>query len=220
MQYLGLALYAEGPTDYHFLRPLLQRLCEDLCLHEASSPVDVSEVLGLNHPEEKGNASREQRILAAARQARGAWQILFVHADGANDPQRALHDQVAPSLSLLREMFGEEGIGVAVVPVRETEAWAIIDGDAIRATFGTALSDDHLGVLPARAAEMSIDPKAALRKAFDAVQPPGRRRRKGPSPYLHTLGEKVSLSRLRDLSAFKTLEKDVKTALQLLRVIP
>ena len=35
MHYLGLALYAEGPTDYYFLRPLLPRLCEDICLRMA-----------------------------------------------------------------------------------------------------------------------------------------------------------------------------------------
>ena len=31
MQYLGLALYAEGKTDYRFLRPLLLRLCLSAC---------------------------------------------------------------------------------------------------------------------------------------------------------------------------------------------
>lgn len=36
MHYLGLALYAEGATDYYFLRPLLLRLCEDICTQEAS----------------------------------------------------------------------------------------------------------------------------------------------------------------------------------------
>ena len=47
MQYLSLALYAEGPTDYRFLSPLLQRLCEDICLRDALDLVEVSEVLAL-----------------------------------------------------------------------------------------------------------------------------------------------------------------------------
>ncbi len=41
MHYLGIALYAEGPTDYYFLRPLLQRLCEDICLRESPHSVEV-----------------------------------------------------------------------------------------------------------------------------------------------------------------------------------
>ena len=105
MQYLGLALYAEGPTDYYFLRPLLQRLCEDLCAREAIGPVDVSEVLSLDHPDEVDAAPREQRILAAAKLAQNSWTILFVHADGANDPKRIRKEQVEPSLELLRDSF-------------------------------------------------------------------------------------------------------------------
>ncbi|TXI95053.1 MAG: DUF4276 family protein [Aquabacterium sp.] len=219
MQYLGLALYAEGPTDYYFLRPLLQRLCEDLCVREALGPVDVSEVLSLDHPGQVDDAPRDQRILAAAMQAQGPWQILFIHADGANDPQRAHQEQVAPSLNLLREGFAQVGVGVAVVPIRETEAWAVVDGDAIRSTFGTGLSDDDLGVQAARLVEMLADPKSVLQTAFIATQPTGRRRRQGHSPYLHTLGEEVSLDRLRELSAFKRLESDLKAALRQLRIL-
>ena len=52
MQYLSLALYAEGPTDYRFLSPLLQRLCEDICLRDALDLVEVSEVLALDDSED------------------------------------------------------------------------------------------------------------------------------------------------------------------------
>ena len=40
MQYLGLALYAEGSTDYQFLCPLLLRLCESACA-QATQPVEI-----------------------------------------------------------------------------------------------------------------------------------------------------------------------------------
>jgi hypothetical protein len=35
MRYLGLAIFAEGPTDYRFLPPVLRRATEDLCLRLA-----------------------------------------------------------------------------------------------------------------------------------------------------------------------------------------
>ncbi|WP_374262287.1 hypothetical protein [Zoogloea sp.] len=219
MQYLGLALYAEGPTDYYFLRPLLQRLCEDLCANEARGPVDVSEVLALNHPESSDAEPREQRILAAALLAQGAWKIVFVHADGANDPRGARQEQVEPSLELLRDAFKDEGVGVAVVPIRETEAWAIADGDAIRSVFGSDLSDRDLGLLGRRGAETLADPKAILLGAFHATNPTGRRRKQGTSPYLNSLGEAISLSQLRELAAFSTLENDLKAALRTLRIL-
>lgn len=219
MQYLGLALYAEGPTDYYFLRPLLQRLCENLCAREAAGPVEVSEVLGIDHPADVAAEPREQRILEAAKQARGAWRVLFVHADGANDPVRAHQEQVAPGLVLLSQQFAQDGIGVAVVPMRETEAWTLVDGDALRTAFGSSLADDALGVLAPRAAETSTDPKAVLQTAFLATQPTGRRRKQGPAPYLQTLGEEVSLARLRQVPAFAALERDVKAALRELRIL-
>ena len=64
MHYLGLALYAEGPTDYYFLRPLLLRLCEEICLNEANQSVELGEeVISLNEPARMKDAPREERII-------------------------------------------------------------------------------------------------------------------------------------------------------------
>ena len=62
MHYLGLALYAEGPTDYGFLCPLLRRLCEDICTRDASDLVEVSDVLSLDHPQATQEALRTATI--------------------------------------------------------------------------------------------------------------------------------------------------------------
>lgn len=220
MQYLGLALYAEGAKDYHFLPSLLQRLCEDVCLREALGPVEVNEVLPLNHPENTNDAPRDKRIHAAAAAADGAWNILFIHADGAGDPARVRHEQVDPALALLRQSHSGKGQGVAVVPIRETEAWAIADGEALRRVLGTRLTDRELGLPPSAAAiEATSDPKAVLSGAFQATQPTGKRRKLGISPFLNALGEQVSLLRLRELSAFSDLETELKTALRELRIL-
>jgi hypothetical protein len=220
MQYLGLALYAEGRTDYYFLSPLLQRLCEDVCAGEALQPVEVSDVIGLDHPPSVNNANREQRIVSAAGTARGAWKILFVHADGAGNPQRVRAQQVEPALASLRSVFGNDGVGVAVVPIRETEAWVIADGDAIRHVFDTQRTDSELGLpSPSRAAESVADPKASLDSAFAVTEPSGRRRKQGVSPYLSALGEQVSLTRLRELDAFLALEAELKAALRQLGIM-
>jgi hypothetical protein len=219
MHYLGLALYAEGPTDYYFLCPLLQRLCEDICAQEANQSVEVSDVLRLDHPVTSGEASREIRIRDAARLADGAWRILFVHADGSGDPGR-MRDQLAqPALDLLRQEFAGQGLGVAVVPVRETEAWAMVDGDALRRVFGTSLSDAAMGLPRTRALESDTDPKATLDNAFSVTQPSGRRMRQGVSPLLNALGEQASLQRLRELAAFSSMESELKKSLKQLQIL-
>ncbi|WP_281185337.1 DUF4276 family protein [Trichlorobacter lovleyi] len=220
MHYLGLALYAEGPTDYSFLRPLLQRLCEDICMQESTQPVEVSEVNPLNHHISINDAPREQRILEAAKDARGSWNLLFVHADGAGDSVRARTQQVQPAIDLLQQELSREGTGVAVIPIRETEAWAICDGDALRQVFGTTLNDEQMELprLPSLV-ESDLDPKETLRKAFLHTTPSGRHRKQGVSPMLNALGEQVSLQQLRRLTAFAVLEHELKQALRQLRIL-
>lgn len=220
MQYLDLALYAEGKTDYQFLSPLLQRLCEDLCAQEARQSVEVSPVLALNHPDTARHSPREIRIVAAAEKARGAWRVLFVHADADGDAAHARAHQTQPAIEALRQHFDDQGVGVAVVPVRETEAWAIKDGEALRQVFGTNLSDTSLG-LPqlSTTVEAAQDPKAILQAAFEATRPSPQRRRQGVTPMLNALGEQVSLERLRQLSAFAILETELRSALKQLRIL-
>lgn len=220
MHYLGLALYAEGPTDYYFLRPLLQRVCEEMCLQEATRPVEINEVLPLDHPEAAKDASREQRILAAAKEARGAWSVLFIHADGAGDPTRARAQQAQPAIDLLGRELPNEGHGVAVIPIRETEAWAICDGDALRNVFGTTLSNEEMELpLPPHRAEADPDPKVTLERAFKLTSPSGRHKKQGVSPLLNSLGEQVSLQQLRRLTSFVSLERELKQALQQLMIL-
>ena len=213
MRYLGLALFAEGPTDYYFLRPLLQRLCEDICAREARASVEVSEVLGLDDPDNE-RRSRAERIALSAEMAKGAWNILFIHTDGANDIRRARAQLIQPGIDLVRREMGEEVASVGVVPVRETEAWVIVDGDALRCAFGTELSDIELGLPVIRDVEAVVDPKSVLQRAFNATNPSNRRLRQGISPYLNTLGEQVSLNSLRDLSSFRLLEDEICAALR------
>jgi hypothetical protein len=221
VNFLGLALYAEGPTDYRFLCPLLRRLCEDICLREASGIVEISEVLALDHPSSAKEQRREDRILAAAQAASGSWNILFLHSDGSGDAERARMTQVEPALAKIAKEFGDRGFGVAVVPVRETEAWAIADGDTLRKVWSSVLADKELG-LPNSALEVArtADPKATLKKAYEVTHPHGRRKLSGgASAYLSELGEQVPLDKLRNLIAFARLESDLLAALRQLRIL-
>ena len=219
MQYLGLALYAEGPNDYRFLSPLLLRLCEAVCT-EAQERVDIGDVLALNHARVTTDAPRADRIAQAAVEAASAWNVLFVHADADSDVDAALRDREVPGLNLVQGVGLTRSEGVAVVPVRETEAWTLADGDALRTVFGTLLGDAELGLTASgKALERVADPKQMLAATFAAARPGRRRSRSGMGHLLNALGEQVALQRLRELPSFMRLELELREALLRLHIL-
>ncbi|BAS26884.1 DUF4276 family protein [Limnochorda pilosa] len=221
MRFLGLALFAEGPTDYRFLGPLLRRVTEDLCLREASESVEITEVLALVRSRESASLPRELQILDAMRRASGAFSLLFIHADGSGDPVAARKHQVQPAISRILEHGGPSGVGaVPVIPVRETEAWALVDGQALRRAFGTSLDDAELG-LPPRPADVERipDPKAALDHACRIAIGAGHRRRRRAAAFLEAIAESLSLDRLQQVPAFRQFEQDLRDGLEILRVL-
>ena len=175
MRRLGLALYAEGSDDYLFLPPLLRRAAETLCCARASQIVEIGEVIPLKPPETAREEALESKVFQAAKDALGAFEIFFLHADGGGDADRAREQRIIPATMRIRKQLGESaGRSVAVVPVREMEAWTMADGDALRRAFGTSLDNAELKVpsLP-REVERIRDPKFTFNQAFDA----SRRRR-------------------------------------------
>ncbi|MCB9761609.1 MAG: DUF4276 family protein [Alphaproteobacteria bacterium] len=225
MRPLRLALFPEGSTDVSFFSPLLVRVCEHLC---RTVQIDiVPQVIDLSDIARPDLLRRADQIQDAASQASGAFDILFVHADGAGDPARMRAEQVDPGLRQVADAFTTRPGLVGLVPVREMEAWAIVDGDALRDVLGTTLSDAELGIPHKPAlAESVTDPKRCLVQAVSVAISGrrGRRTRKGDagkrySRYLRGIGERVGLDCLRDLAAFRSLEEELASALKELRYL-
>jgi hypothetical protein len=217
MRWLGLALVGEGPTDHQFLPSVLYRLTEDLCLRNGIGSVEIEPVRPLALDRRAGD--RTEQIVAAARKAQGSYHVLFLHTDGAGDPEAALRERFEPWNRGLAALGNTDERSVAVVPVREMEAWALSDGDALRAVFGPTLPDDQLG-LPRRAPDVEavLDPKRALNEAYERALRP-RTPRRSVVATLEAIAERVSLARLRLLPAFRRLETDLREALRQLRYV-
>lgn len=221
MAYLGLALYAEGPTDHRFFGRLLPRVVEDVYLDRGERPLEIGDVVALFAPPGGADGTREAKIAAAAKEKAGTFHVLFVHADGGARPGRVRDEQVDPGLSRAMEELGRRYAGVGVVPVREMEAWAIADGDALRVAFRTTLSDDELGIpLRPRDCEKVADPKAVLEAAFRKTLRGSRGKGAGTAAgSLQLIAEAVSLSCLAGLPSFQALRADVELALHSLGLI-
>jgi hypothetical protein len=212
LRYLGLALHCEGPTDRRFLEPLLRRALLQLVARNSSVAVDIAEQF-------VDLAARSRDLKHVARQisdAAPAIDLVFLHADGGNEPERARRERIDP---VVGEIHVDRLLQlVPVVPVRETEAWLLADPEAIRSTFGTTRSIGELG-LPANAGEVEhvADPKALLETAYQRTVGPRRRRRRatrGHEGFFALLGEQVALARLQDLPAFRRFEADLISALR------
>ena len=218
MHYLKLALLAEGPSDHRFLPLVLRRLAIDLCSRRAPRYVEIEdEVLDLTPPWDI-RANREELLHNTLEKAAKSFDILFIHADGAGNAASAHARAVRPLASWLtgREVF-RDSRPVPVIPVREMEAWALADGEALRDAFGTVLDDRELGVpSKARDVETIFDPKRALDQAYERVVGGRHRRRARAVHFLSAIGERVRLERLRQVPAFQTLEEDFQRALDTL----
>lgn len=218
MRYLAPALFREGPTDAVFLGPIILRLLRDVCW---TAGVDVELPDGIRELRSLVPATEEpraERIAAVAEAARGEIDLLFVHADGAGDPGRARAEQIAPGQRLIAARMPEIGPRcVPVVPVRETEAWALADPAALAAVTGIA---PVVGLVPERAArvEQITDPKACLVEAVTQGLTARRRRRrsKNVGPWLERLAGRTALERLRDVPSFARCEADTRGALRAL----
>lgn len=215
MRYLGLALFAEGPTDYRFFTPVLRRATEDLCLRRSRSSTEVGEVLGLYAPNDYRDADLATQILEAAREAEGAFNILFVHTDGAGDFAAAYEQRIQPAAErIILELSSQNERIVGVVPVREMEAWTLADGDALRSAFGTVLDNAALGIpTKAREVEGILDPKQIFEQAYVKVAGGKRRSKTKAADFYDAIGERVRLERLREVPAYQRFEEELYSAL-------
>ncbi len=220
MRHLALGLFAEGSSDIPFLRRIIYRSVEENGTQLTQQRLEVLErfVEGDKYVSDQ----RAERIFEAFGKhvEEGVINLLFIHADGNGDPKAALKDRVCPAMQLLKETYRAVSFGIVpVIPVRETEAWALADAEALRAELG------WYGNLPDMASPESLpDPKEVLKLIREEATPTARRRSRRQSSYVgpisEGLGDRISLRKLRQLDSFKRFEADLKDALRALWNLP
>lgn len=192
MMYLRAGLYAEGPTDYDFLVPLLNRMLRDIAaeLYPGANEVEDTRAIDSSGEERK----RVDRIAAAVRENEDLIDLLVIHADGAGDPEAALRERAEPGIEAARTAIPGKPIpAIACVPVREIEAWLLVDERIFIDQLGLAV---ELPVAPDR----ELDPKRTLTTLLH------QNRRQRPNGSYALFGEQVSFEALRRLSAFAAFE--------------
>jgi hypothetical protein len=126
MIYLRAGLYAEGPTDYHFLLPMLDRLIRETAarLFPGASEIEDTRAIDSTGTQRQ----RASRIDAAIRENEDLIDFLIIHADGDSDPHRARRERVDPGIAAARTAIPSKPLpALACIPVRELEAWLLVD---------------------------------------------------------------------------------------------
>lgn len=203
MRYLCAGIYAEGPTDYAYLLPLLDQLLPSLTHAELSIVPTVGDSVGIDAPEQR-RARRAERIAAAVDAFWGQCTLFVIHADGGGDPERALREQVEPGIALSRAMHPDLAVA-ACVPVREIEAWLLADDRPFRRLLGPDAPSD----LPSDP-EAVHDPKRELSRLLAASG--GPRLQREAYGFFGANADRVALRRL---PAFCRFEEQLVRAIRL-----
>ena len=206
MIYIRAGLYAEGRTDYEFLLPLVNKLLNELAAKLFLGDYELAETLGIDAPHGM-SGGRAEKIQRAVVDYIDYCDLFILHADGAGDPDDARRTQISPGADLAHAVVLHSHFYlVACVPIREIEAWLLVDSKPFERILGRATPI----VLPGQP-EAEIDPKSCLRKILkdgDARIPLNEAYR--------AFGENVRLEKLRSLSAFRTFEDELEQALKAL----
>ena len=133
--------------------------------------------------------------------------ILFVHRDAEGQEPERRFVEVAQAVARISEGLP----AVAVVPVRMTEAWLLLDEQNIRDVAGRPNSTVDLGLPPTSRVEAQPDPKSALERALDLASGlSGRKRdrfRQRFGQHRRTLLQRLDIDGpIRQLKAWQALE--------------
>lgn len=207
MPQLLLTLVGEGPTD-NALLPIIEWTLNSLELGLLPDVEFVSRFVGPK--ETPGVFDVVER--AVVSMVDFPCDLLFLHHDADGPTASPWADQIRAAVVDSRQQGQVVPPAVPVVPVREMEAWLLIDEQAIRLAAGAARGTTPLDLPRGRAIERCPDPKLILRQALQKASGlPGRRLRDLDDVRPLDVAAVIrSFAALRRLPAFRAFEADVR----------
>ncbi len=139
--------------------------------------------------------------------------VLFVHRDAEKNSQKAIQERKQEVADASTE---KKGNIIVVVPIRMTEAWLLIDPEAIKKAAGNRYYKGKIVLPRLRDIENENDPKKYL---LDLLKEASGLKGRQLSNFnghqaIHWVAEYIeTFEPLRELHAFKILEDDIKTTI-------
>lgn len=214
MKELRYTLAADGPTDTALL-PILNWLLKQHGWYNPNQPGFICARQVPPGKSKDGLTPLARRIQFALDQF--PCDIIFVHRDAENDknPLVKRRAEIEGAMIQLLEICYVK-VTIPVIPIRMTEAWLLIEEKAIRAAVGNPNGKMKLDMPQSKLIESIPDPKEKLNFLFrEASGISSRRYREPGTNRLAFLIE--DFIPLRSLSAFKELEEEVISSLDVLK---
>lgn len=189
MRFLTAALFCEGPEDEAFLCAVFERQLRFLGLTGKGFAFESVAPQGCLTAR-AGSGQLDEAVIAASE----SFDLVFLHND--HERQKCVYRDTR-----LQGRLSPHARSVNVVPVRETESWALADEAALPGASGGSRD------LPAKAHEVEkiADPKAVLRHQLG---------RKYSPELAEAIGLGIRLERLAEVPAYQNFLQDLTTALK------
>lgn len=212
MYQLFIGLIAEGNTDVRFLKSVIFNSIQDISW-ECECEVEIFDIREIKA---EGD-SFVQKMLAASLAASIDYgiSILCIHADSDHRTiQTVIENKFSPFFDELEKMEDDDYCKhiIPTIPIQEIESWMLADHDLLKQLINAiGMRDVDLGI--ERAPESYADPKSAIENAISismSHQPKKRRDSITISDLYETLGNRLSLEKLRQLPSFNHFEAGVR----------
>ena len=198
---VSFAFLCEGSSDTGLIAHL-ETLLVDFGAQEATGMPDTR----------KGTIPARLRQLLTEETGTGI-DMVFIHRDSDGPDRNGREREIRRGV----EESGFPHPSIPVIPVQETEAWLLLDEQAIRDVVASK-GKQPLRLPKPNAIEGTRNPKEILQKALLAAsETSGRRLKKEKNSFNHH--RRVLLQRLdpfgavRDLPSWQRLERDIQRAL-------
>ncbi|GAB2642595.1 DUF4276 family protein [Nocardia goodfellowii] len=159
----------------------------------------------------------QSRVRAGVELMDGPVDLIVIHRDADNAGTAQRRDEITRAVTSVLPAAA----AVPVIPVRMTEAWLLLDEDAIRRVAGNPKGRNGLGLPSVRKVESVPDPKQLLQQSLlKAADCTGRRREqvaKRFNEHRRQLLQRVDWSGpISELPSWRQLIADIECAAELL----
>lgn len=213
MKELNYTMIADGSSDKVLIKILTWLLREN----GISIPINYFDINFSNSDASSKILSNKISLALqlCKRQHTSECHLLFIHRDAENQGWQQRYDEIQKALKQARNVKFEQT--VPIIPVRMTEAWLLLDAQAIRKAAENPGGRARLDLPKISTLESLPDPKSCLRDLLlTAKEWTGRRRNDFAwEAAVWEIPENITdFSPLRNLAAFNKLEQHLKSVIQ------